>query len=284
MTAGFAESSFTRNAFQEASSIRHYGSRYYLCYSGEHGHDISYAVSSYPDHGFTYGGTIISNGDVGLEGRTEEDAVAYLGNNHGGLLRIGDQYYVFYHRHTHGMQYSRQGCIEPVRIMADGTIPQVEITSRGASGCPLKAADAEYSAHLACFLRSAEGVLHYSSHVHWNDAHPYIAEESSGGAVTLRNQFIYNLKDHAVCGFRYLQFDGSEKVLALELRGNFSGSVELVLDDPAAEAWAAIPVKPAERWQATSCDINPIVGTHAVYFRFLGQGSCDMNSFMFRSR
>lgn len=44
---------------------------------------------------FSYGGTIVSNGDVGLDGRTEENAVNYLGNNHGGLLVKDDELYVF---------------------------------------------------------------------------------------------------------------------------------------------------------------------------------------------
>lgn len=102
---------------------------------------------------FSYQGTIVSNGDVGLAGRMEKDAVNYLGNNHGGILIIEDKYYIFYHRHTYGTQYSRQGCAEKIELKEDGTIPQVEITSSGMSGKPWKAAG-EYSAHLLCYLRS----------------------------------------------------------------------------------------------------------------------------------
>ena len=57
--------------------------------------------------------------------------MAYGGNNHGSIVEIRDQWYIFYHRQTNGHWYSRQGCIEPIKVLADGRIPQVEITSCG---------------------------------------------------------------------------------------------------------------------------------------------------------
>ncbi len=273
--------SWGNHTFQEASSIRHYNGMYYLVYSGEEGHDLCYAVSKYPDRDFEYGGVIISNGDVGLKGRTEENAVGYIGNNHGGLLQIADQYYIFYHRHTHGIQYSRQGCIERVEIREDGSIPQVEITTQGASGVPLTAKNTEYSAHHACFLRSGEGILHYSGRVHWNDMHPYISQEAEDRAATLQNQFIYNMKNNAVCGFKYLFFDGTETALELRVRGNFTGMIELVLDDPEGKAAAQVKVEPKNKWTWVKTETEQMPGSHAVYFRFVGTGSCDFDAFRF---
>lgn len=64
-----------------------------------------------PDVPPTFGGVIVSNGDVGLPGHErEEDAANYIANNHGSLIEIGGRAYVFYHRHTHGTQFSRQDC------------------------------------------------------------------------------------------------------------------------------------------------------------------------------
>ena len=52
----------------------------------------------------------MSNGDIGLNGR---DIPVYpLDNNHGGLVQIGSELYVFYHRQTNGTEFSRQGCAE----------------------------------------------------------------------------------------------------------------------------------------------------------------------------
>lgn len=35
---------------------------------------------------------------------------AYGANNHGSIVQIGEDWYIFYHRHTNNTWYSRQGC------------------------------------------------------------------------------------------------------------------------------------------------------------------------------
>lgn len=269
---------YTGHAFQEASSIRHYGDTFYLVYSSENGHDLCYAVSKYPDRDFVYGGVIISNGDVGLEERRETDAVYYLGNNHGGLLQLGEQYYIFYHRHSHGIQYSRQGCAEPVTILPDGTIPQVEITSCGLNGGPLRSR-CEYSAHIACCLRSKEGIQHYSSHVHWNEAHPRIVQEQEEFAATLQNQYISNLRDGAVCGYKYFLFDGGERSIHLRLRGTLHGTVTIHTDTPNGPQAAQISFDGSKRWTWRRAEWHTGAGIHALYFTICGSGSCDFDAF-----
>lgn len=266
------------HAFLEASSIRRYGGLYYLVYSSEQGHELCYATSRYPDRDFAYRGVIVSNGDIGLNGRTEEEAVYYPANNHGGLVQAGEQMYIFYHRHTHGIQYSRQGCAEPVKIERDGSVAQAEITSCGLNGGPLMA-KGEYSAHLACHLRSREGILHYSSSVHWNEAHPYIAQEAEGGAATLQNQYIYNLRDGAACGFKYFLFDGTEKKIGLRVRGAFEGEIQVLCDSPEGTLLASVTVSEGEKWHWVYSDLSGVTGSHALYFRVRGTGSCDFDSF-----
>ena len=66
-----------------------------------------------------------------------EDATAYGANNHGSIVEIGGEWYIFYHRHTNGTWFSRQGCAEKIHFEADGSIKQVEITSCGLNGGPL---------------------------------------------------------------------------------------------------------------------------------------------------
>lgn len=273
-----AGTGYEDHAFLEASSIRRYGDLYYLIYSSEQGHELCCAVSRYPDRNFEYQGVIISNGDVGLSSPLEKDAVYYLGNNHGGLVEVGNQLYIFYHRHTHGIQYSRQGCAEPVKIGADGRSSQVEITSCGLNGGPLRARG-EYSAHIACYLRSAAGILHYSSHVHWNEEHPYIAQENEGGAATLQNQYIYNLRDGAACGFKYFLFDGTEKEIRLRVRGDFTGQIDVIPDEPNGKVSASLNVEKSEKWSWTGTEIAISRGVHALYFKVSGQGSCDLDAF-----
>ena len=100
--------------FFEASSIRKIGGKYYLVYSSVNLHELCYAVSDRPDGSFTYGGVVISNS----EGKN------CIGNNHGGVEKIGGQWYVFYHRQTNRSMFSRQGCAERIRIRPDGKILQ----------------------------------------------------------------------------------------------------------------------------------------------------------------
>ncbi len=83
--------------------------KYYFVYSSVQSHELCYAVSDKPDKGYPYGGTLVDIGDVFLNGRTEEDTINCLGNIHGGIEKVGGQWYVFYHRQTNRTNFSRQG-------------------------------------------------------------------------------------------------------------------------------------------------------------------------------
>lgn len=99
-----------------------------------------------------YGGVLVSNADIGIG--TYKPAslpVAFPANNHGSVERTGGDYYIFYHRHTNGTWYSRQGCAERLTMRADGGFDQVGITSQGADGKPVPA-EGEIPAYLACVL------------------------------------------------------------------------------------------------------------------------------------
>jgi hypothetical protein len=118
--------SFDGHAFYEASSIRKYDGIYYFVYSSQLSHELCYATSMRPDQGFVYRGTIISNGDIGFNGRNPENRSNMTGNNHGSIERINGEWYVFYHRHTHNSTFSRQACAERINIERDDIISQVE--------------------------------------------------------------------------------------------------------------------------------------------------------------
>ena len=76
---------FEKHPFFEASSIRKIGSQYYFIYSSMKGHELCYATSSYPDRDFRYGGVIISNGDIGFNGRNDSARLNTTGTNHGSI-------------------------------------------------------------------------------------------------------------------------------------------------------------------------------------------------------
>lgn len=119
------------HVFFEASSIRKIDNIYYFVYSSQNNHELCYAVSKFPDRDFVYRGVIVSNGDIGIEGGKEKDRANATGTTHGSIECINGQWYVFYHRLTHGSDYSRQICAEKIYIQQDDSISQAEMTSCG---------------------------------------------------------------------------------------------------------------------------------------------------------
>lgn len=285
-TSEAAGTSFKEHPFLEASSFRKLGGRYYFVYSSAQGHELCYAICDAPDEApREFGGVIVSNGDVGMPGVVDEGgAVYYLGNNHGGLVQLGERTYVFYHRHTQGTQCSRQDCAEEVHVAADGSIAQVEITSCGLNDGPLPARG-ELPAYACCHLRSPEGILHYSSHVTWREPHPFVALEDDVYCPTSSTSYVHNLRDGAEVGYKYLRFDGSERRVSLSCRGGFEGEVRVLLDAPSgpdALELAHVEVVPKERWESFSAELSgSFEGRFALYLVPEGTGSLDLLSVSF---
>ena len=271
--------SFPNHEFFEASSIRKDGDKYIFVYSSRHNHELCYAVSGRPDGGFKFGGTLVDQGDMFLNGNEDESkALNYLGNTHGGMLKIGDQWYIFYHRQTNRHSYSRQACAEKLVRNPDGSFRQAEVTSCGLNNGPLKG-EGRYEARIACNLWSRDGVGRYdgSSPRKRLEAHPYFTQtgkdrENNG------DQYIANMRDGAVAGFKYFEFKGL-KSAAVELRGRAEGEFMLSCTSDFKTVAARIPVKVNDRcfrdYQAP-CVIPD--GVQALYCGFFGRGSVDFRS------
>lgn len=194
--------SFEGHPFFEASSIRKADGRYYFIYSSRFNHELCYAVSSYPDRDFVFGGTLVSNADIGYEGRPACDMLNMTGTTHGSIEKIGGKWYVFYHRLTHKSDYSRQACAEEIQIRADGSICQAEITSCGLNGGPLEA-NGTYPAVIACNLTN--GNMPHGSNSLFTEPFPNIT--SSDG-----ERFIAEIEEGTLIGFKYFSFSGVTSV------------------------------------------------------------------------
>ncbi len=266
-----AGTGFEGHGFFEASSIRKFGSTYYFVYSSHKSHELCYATSDKPDSGFVYGGTIVSNGDIGLEGR--DKPVYPLGNNHGGLVKIGDDYYIFYHRQTNGTEFSRQGCAEKVEIGPDGSIHQVPITSCGLNGGPLDASGL-YPASIACHLTDPTVVnkIDYQSPV--MSTQVKVTEQQNQSYITL-------IKDETTVGYKYFAFKGSTNLL-LELRGTFSGSIIISHDEAGDDVIGKLTANvDTESWQILKTPVEAKTGCLPLYIHFKGKGSLDLKSLGF---
>lgn len=87
--------SFEAHPFFEGSSMRKVGKKYYFIYSSWQNHELCYATSDQPDRDFVFGGTIVSNGDIGYRGRDTQHKLNMTGTTHGSIIEINGQWYVF---------------------------------------------------------------------------------------------------------------------------------------------------------------------------------------------
>jgi hypothetical protein len=271
-----AGTGFEGHEFFEASSIRKVGKRYYFIYSSIHGHELCYATSDRPDGEFHYGGTIISNGDIFMNGRCAKDQLNYTGNNHGSIVEIGGQWYVFYHRQTNKHQFSRQACAEPITINPNGSIRQVEMTSCGLNGGPLKG-KGEYEARIACNLVSARGAVRYSD-IRRQPLRGHLCFTQTGGDREEHgDQYIAEMSAGAVAGFKYFELQGLTRI-SVRVRGTGKGSllVQTALGQPPI---TVIPVGPSKRFTQFSAPAQAPDGHAALYFQYQGTGQIDFLSF-----
>ncbi len=214
---------FEEHPFFEGPSMRKMGEKYYFIYSSQQNHELCYAVSDAPDRDFVFGGTIVSNGDVGYQGRKPEDKLNMTGTTHGSIIEINGQWYVFYHRLTHKSDYSRQACAEKITIEPDGSIRQVEITSCGLNPAPLRGEGA-YPAVICCNL--TDGHMPHGSNSIFQETFPNVThetypaeavpgmathesearEKNADGSMTER--YIGEITDGTLIGYKYFDLGG----------------------------------------------------------------------------
>lgn len=267
--------SFEGHGFYEASSIRRIGDRYYFVYSSQLSHELCYAASAYPDRDFTYGGTLISNGDIGLNGNTVPRNT--IGNNHGGIECINGEWYIFYHRQTHGTESSRQGCAEKLKINADGSIDQAEMTSCGLNGGPL-CGSGRYPAAVCCNLvsRGTPQKIDYTALDRTDLA--MILEEGDGPEET-HTQYIGNINDGTVIGYKYFKLENLGEI-QITLRGKAEGKLSVSTDFEFSHIAGETDIRICgDEWSTVSVKADIADGKQALFFRYTGDGRLDMKEF-----
>ena len=138
--------SVAEHDFHEGSSVKKINGKYVFVYTDTHRHKdkvgggmatcLGYAVSDRPQSGFEYRGVIIDN--YGCDPGTW--------NDHGSIECFRGQWYVFYHRSSHGCQFSRRVCAEKIYIDENCNIKEVVMTSGDLN------ADEYIKANRACAL------------------------------------------------------------------------------------------------------------------------------------
>lgn len=267
-------SGYEGHEFFEAPSIRKVGDVYYFVYSSVVMHELCYATSLYPTKGFEYQGVIVSNNDLHIDSYKPADKPMYYGgNNHGGMAEINGKWYIFYHRHTNGTNFCRQGCMEEIKILSDGSIPQVEMSSCGSNNGPLRG-HGEYPAYIACNLFCKDDAIYTGDP--WMDGRfPKITQDGRDGDEEIG--YIANMRNTATAGFKYFDCKNIRKV-KIKVRGYCRGAFEIktLWNGPAL---GRIPVDFTNVWTEYEGNIAIPDGVQALYFTYTGNGGASLASF-----
>lgn len=266
---------FEGHGFYEASSPRKVNGRYVMVYSAETSHEMAYALADAPLGPYTFAGPLVSSADLGLNGNTEP--VMPYGNVHGGIVQLGGDWYIFYHRQTSGIECARQGCAEKLPIREDGWFGMAEITSCGLNGGPL-IDEGRYNAAYCCHLTGEniyKGKMDVRTRRTESDTH--IWEETNPENPEHSVHYIANIRSRTEVGYKYFDFH-APKAVTLRLRGQGNVSIRVSLDRK-----TEIGRKEAELvgdWQEVTVLLAECTGVHGLYFTFDAQ-SAQFESFEF---
>lgn len=263
------------HSFFEASSLRKINGTYYFIYSSLNGDELCYMTSSSPMGPFQYRGVIISNGDVGLNGRKRDEAVTPIGNNHGSIVSIKDKFYIFYHRHTNYTNTDRQDCAEEIHIDKEGNIAQVEITSCGLNGGPL-IGKGSYPASICCYYKGKRKNVFYPFF-----ALPFqkrrLRIHQDGKDEDRNPQYVQNIRDGALIGYKYFDLSHTSRVF-LNLKGKFKGKISIRFEEKGKDLYSVdVNTKGKER---ICISFSSQEKKKALYFHFEGKGRLDFYSFI----
>ncbi len=269
------EADFGGHEFFEASSMRKIGSKYYFVFSSQKNHELCYAVSDFPDRDFVYGGTIVSNGDVGLNGITDENRLNMTGTTHGSIIEINGQWYVFYHRLTHKSDYSRQACAERITVEPDGSIKQVEITSCGLNGKPLEG-KGTYPAIIACNITN--GKMPHGSNKIFTESFPNVTNCGE-------ERYIGEISSGTLIGFKYFEFENTERigiVFRNEKNCSDSGRFLVYFSNPYGAPTAEI-VLPSGcmDWTESFAEISVPKGKMPLFLVYKGESIVSLKEIIF---
>lgn len=285
------------DGFFEASSPRKINGKYVLIYSKRYEYPkpengvfgscngfLSYKWCDTPLGDYQRGGDISFNGGEVITGPDGNGIMTYQwGNNHGSLMKVKDQWYVFYHRQTGCNEYSRQAMVEPVDIAMgkDGKIYIGKITYE--NGEPVKSDVVEatsqgfYLDGLDAYSVISAG---YTCHMYDGLGKPMYQDNAEGtnkGRRVAHIQPVYegdsspvvDIQSGATIGFKYLNF-GEVGASSAVLTGSIPAGtkISVILDSYDGEAAGAAEVLTDSK-EITLDLSKKVTGKHAVYFSFM---------------
>lgn len=146
----------------------------------------------------------------------------------------------------------RKACVEPITFAEDGSIPEVEMTTQGASG-PLSAR-AKMDAERACLL-------------YGNVRVEKIAPD---------NEQLGGIRNGDAAAYKYLDFAGGARTFTARVApGAKPARIDLALDSSWGTSIGTIEVPgggDGRTWATVSATVKNPGGVHALWLRFSGEG------------
>lgn len=271
---------FEGHGFYEASSPRKINGKYVMVYSTEQSHELAYALSDKPLGPYMYEDILISNGDFGYQDNKIQKMP--YGNNHGGLVQLNDNWYIFYHRQTHGIECCRQGCAEKLPLKPNGWFSQAEITSCGLNKEALPA-EGIYNACYCCHLTAPQiRTERLTIRECRRETEPHIYEEVNGCCEEEYLHYIANIQPETVVGYKYFDFKEPSRI-DLTLRGIGNVIICMIMDDPQdTPVVEQVCTLTKNEWQTFSISLPKVKGIHALYFQFVPEFAIQFKDFKFQ--
>ena len=271
------------DAFFEASSPRKVLGKYVYIYSKRYEKPIpqlgvyepnngflSYRYSDSPFGPFHDGGDISFNGGEIIKAADGSGTMTYQwGNNHGSIMQVNGQWYVFYHRQTGVNEFSRQAMLEPIDVAMGkdgnlyiGDVKYINGEPVSSDVVPMTSQGAHING-LDAYKWISAG---YACHMHGGDKRIYIepgyeqTEEISTPVV--------DITAGATVGFRYLQFgNNTPKTVTVVLKDHKETLVNVRIDAYNGRIISTLKFSPSVDELTSDLDIA-LIGKHAIYFEF----------------
>ncbi len=217
-------------------------SLYYLVYAGMDGRSekISYATSDSPTGPWNRRGDIMEAGSTFT--------------NHAGVVDYKGRSYFFYHNSAlpGGNDFKRSVCVEEFTYGADGSIPQLTMTTEGPSAVATLNPSELVEAETIAFSSGLE---------------TEVCTDAGGGMN------VTSISDGDYIKVKNVEFlDG---ITSFDARVSSSGSdatIELHLDSRTGTLLGTCDVSGASSWTTKTCSVSGASGTHDLFLTFTGSG------------
>ncbi len=231
--------------FHEGAFMTKRNGIYYLVYADISRSDmptcIGYATATSPFGPYTYRGVIVDNDNCNPNNW----------NNHGSIAEFNNQWYVFYHRSSHGCTTMRKACVEPIEFSEDGSIDEVEMTTQGAA--PPLPATSELDAARACLLQGSVRIT--------------LEDED--------NEILTGVQNGDKVFYKYLNFEGGIDSLYIRVKpGTKGGSINLFLNQPWHHNLASLNIESSitNKWKVYKVKVDSKPGIYALGMVFYSEG------------